>query len=55
MSECFGEARKGDCAQVYSMSEIKQSSRDLLSVCEISLMQAASARTLTQQVVQIKL
>lgn len=32
MSECFDEARKRDCAQVYSMSEINQSSADLLGV-----------------------
>lgn len=56
-SECFDEARKRDCAQVYSMSEIKQCSSNLLGLCKISLtlMQAASARTLTQQEVQMKL
>lgn len=44
-----------DCAQVYPVSEIKQSSRDLLGVCEISHSDAGrQARTLTQ-VVQMKL
>lgn len=54
-SECFDEARERDCAQVYPVSEIKQSSRDLLGVCEISHSDAGrQARTLTQ-VVQMKL
>lgn len=30
--QCFDEARKRDSAQVYSMSEINQSSTDLLGV-----------------------
>lgn len=46
-SECFDEARKRDCAQVYPMSEIKQSSRDLLGMCEIS--DSGAGRQLQQE------
>lgn len=46
-SESFDEARKRDCAQVYPMSEIKQSSRDLLGMYEIS--DSGAGRQLRQE------